>query len=420
MAVKGIRYLPNFDYLRIQTDILNIKTRSHTMDQYTDVDDCYYHRLSNLKTQYLDTYQLTDILNHHNTDFSLLHINSRSVKRNGNRANLEMDQLRWSFSIIAVTETWTSEENQSTVFFPGYKTCLKSRKNEAYRGVGLFLNEMLISNFEIVSYPVDELIMETLFVNITLGNRSLIVGVLYRPPNTELSIFNSAFDNLLMRLSAEKKPCYLLGDFDINLLKVAKHRGSDEFLNLLYSHSFYPLIDKPRRITPETATLIDNIFTNARPSSVLSASIWLTDISDHLPVCCQLDIKLHRPKSISVNKAKRSITEESLLHFKDKLGLIDWNVSSSNLDVNILYDNFSSKFSETYNLCFPLKKIRASAKAKNDLPWITPAVRKSIKRKNLMYKKFIKDKSGNKSALYDKYKTYRNRLTSILRAAEKS
>lgn len=178
MAVKGIQYLPNFDYLRIQTDILNIKTRSHTMDQHTDVDDCYYHRLSNLKTQYLDTYQLTDILNHHNTDFSLLNINSRSLKRNGNRANLEMDQLRWSFSIIAVTETWTSEEDQSTVFFPGYKTCLKSRKNEAYGGVGLFLNEMLISNFEIVSYPVDELIMETLFVNITyLSTSHWVIGL---------------------------------------------------------------------------------------------------------------------------------------------------------------------------------------------------------------------------------------------------
>src|SRR6218665_165769 len=78
---------------------------------------------------------------------------------------------------------------------------LYEMKNEAYGGVGLFLNEMLISSFEIVSFPVDELIMETLFVNISLGNRSLIVGVLYRPPNTDLHIFNSAFDNLLMRLA---------------------------------------------------------------------------------------------------------------------------------------------------------------------------------------------------------------------------
>src|SRR6218665_3350666 len=180
---------------------------------------------------------------------------------------------------------------------------------------------MLISSFEIVSYPVDELIMGTLFVNITLGNRFLIVGVLYRTPSTDLFIFNSAFDNLLTRLSAEKKPCYLLCDFNINLLKVANHRGSDEFLNLLYSHSFYPLIDKPSPITPETATLIDNIFTNARPSSVLSASIWLTDISDHLPVCCQLCVKLDKPISQPKHTFKRSITEESLSKFKDLLTL---------------------------------------------------------------------------------------------------
>src|SRR6218665_1930607 len=116
MAVKGIRYLPNFDYLRIQSSIYIVNTTSHSMDQHTDVDDCYYHRLSNLKIQYLDNYQLTDILNHHNADLSLLHINSRSLKRNGSRANLEMDQLRWSFPIIAVTETWTLMRRTRALF----------------------------------------------------------------------------------------------------------------------------------------------------------------------------------------------------------------------------------------------------------------------------------------------------------------
>ena len=36
-----------------------------------------------------------------------------------------------------------------------------------------------------------------------------------------------------------------------------------------------------------------------------------------------------------------------------------------------------------------------------------------------MYTKFLNDKSGNKRALHDKYKNYRNRLTSLLKAAEK-
>ena len=36
-----------------------------------------------------------------------------------------------------------------------------------------------------------------------------------------------------------------------------------------------------------------------------------------------------------------------------------------------------------------------------------------------MYKQFLKDHSVNKSTLHDKYKNYRNMLTSLLRAAEK-
>ena len=58
-----------------------------------------------------------------------------------------------------------------------------------------------------------EQIMETLLVNnISLGNRSLIVGVLYRPQMLTYPIFNPGFDNLLMRLTAEEKPviCWVI------------------------------------------------------------------------------------------------------------------------------------------------------------------------------------------------------------------
>src|SRR6218665_369035 len=36
-----------------------------------------------------------------------------------------------------------------------------------------------------------------------------------------------------------------------------------------------------------------------------------------------------------------------------------------------------------------------------------------------MYRKFLKEKNGNKTILFNKYKNYRNKLTAILRAAEK-
>src|SRR6218665_3525189 len=121
--------------------------------------------------------------------------------------------------------------------------------------------------------------------------------------------------------------------------------------------SFFPSIDKPTRVTTDTATLIDNIFTNAHPSSIHSASIWITDISDHLPVCCQLRVELDKPVSLPKPTFKRSITEESLSKFKDLLTLTDWNLGISNPDVNSLYDDFLNKFFYLYNLYFPLNKI---------------------------------------------------------------
>ena len=54
---------------------------------------------------------------------------------------------------------------------------------------------------------------------------------------------------------------------------------------MMYSFSYVPLINRPTRITKNSASLIDNIFTNNY--NVLDKSmqaILITDISDHLPI----------------------------------------------------------------------------------------------------------------------------------------
>ena len=40
------------------------------------------------------------------------------------------------------------------------------------------------------------------------------------------------------------------------------HDLTGQFLDTIFSRSFVPLITRPTRITSNTATLIDNIFTN--------------------------------------------------------------------------------------------------------------------------------------------------------------
>ena len=93
----------------------------------------------------------------------------------------------------------------------------------------------------------------------------------------------SKVSELLAKISKEPKSCYLLGDFNFDLLKYQQHSSTSKFLDCMFSHSFLPLISQPTRITSHTATLIDKIFTNHLPHAAING-IFFADISDHLPI----------------------------------------------------------------------------------------------------------------------------------------
>ena len=50
-----------------------------------------------------------------------------------------------------------------------------------------------------------------------------------------------------------------MGDCNINLMNYENHTLTSDFVDLLRSHSFISLTNRPTRITSTTATLIDNI-----------------------------------------------------------------------------------------------------------------------------------------------------------------
>lgn len=64
--------------------------------------------------------------------------------------------------------------------------------------------------------------------------RNVIVGCIYRPPNAELDCFNDLLTAPLDIINKEGKLCYLLGDFNINLLSTENHSPALNFLNVLY------------------------------------------------------------------------------------------------------------------------------------------------------------------------------------------
>ena len=64
---------------------------------------------------------------------------------------------------------------------------------------------------------------------------------------------------ILRNIELQNKRCFLMGDFNIDLLNTEVNQHANDFLNNMLSSSFYPLISRPTRITCNSATLIDNI-----------------------------------------------------------------------------------------------------------------------------------------------------------------
>ena len=81
-------------------------------------------------------------------------------------------------------------------------------------------------------------VAESIFIEIDKEvfkrGKNIIIGVTYRPPNSDLSNFNTSVSLLLSELIHENKLCYIMGDYNINLLNYENHQDTSEFIDQLH------------------------------------------------------------------------------------------------------------------------------------------------------------------------------------------
>ena len=84
--------------------------------------------------------------------------------------------------------------------------------------------------------------LESNFVEIINPKKpNIIVGCIYRHPCMDLNEFNDSFLNTLLdKISKENKSIFLLGDFNIDLLKYDHYNATNEFLDSLSTNMFLP------------------------------------------------------------------------------------------------------------------------------------------------------------------------------------
>ena len=116
-------------------------------------------------------------------------------------------------------------------------------------------------------------------------NKIVTCGVIYRSPQTNSELFSEFTDNLsstLSKLNINNSNCYIMGDFNIDLL-ACESQYTETYTDIMFDNNFYPLINKPTRVTTTRCSAIDHVWTNITGARIRSA-ILTHEIADHLPI----------------------------------------------------------------------------------------------------------------------------------------
>ena len=231
--------------------------------------------------------------------------------------------------------------------------------------------------------------------------KDVICGIIYRQHNSPEG-FQQYFDETCEKYAVQGKPVYIMGDFNIDLLKAETSNFSHDFLLSLQSYYLLPTIDKPTRVHNYSATLIDNILITKPQQCIISGNI-ISDLSDHFSQFCFSNFDIDREKPI--RSKIRDNSEFSSEEFNNDLSQVDWGmiITNSKHDIDKLFSSFYNKINKVVNKHAPLKTVSRQRAKLLEKPWITNGMKKSIKIKNrLMF-------SGNK------YKYYRNKILNFTR-----
>lgn len=351
------------------------------------LDLCNESDIPEFPCSYKSPDKLKNVLtNYKKGAFSLLTFNVRSCRKNFGCFLSFLSNLMFRFSIVVLIETWLSSSADCGFDIDGYKHVSVHRNNFG-GGMKIYYDEQ---------YNV-EVINELTFINncmevltmylIGLDFRYIICSV-YRSPCADPHTFNEQFfNNVLNKFPIDAK-VLITGDFNLNLFNPLKNTFIDVFTASMLSCGFFPVITLPAKINDGNSvtpySLIDQLWVNFKDGSEHESGVALFPLTDHFPI-----YYMFKGNCRGIHKVieSRQITANTISTFISSMSRIDFTPVLNCDDVNIAVGLFWEKLWKMYNSSFPIKRKKVKSNLIN-APWITPEIKKCIKKKYRLFNYF--------------------------------
>ena len=266
--------------------------------------------------------------NPHTNTITVAHLNIRSLLP---KIDILSDSCarfssQQASTILTLSETWLSEEiSDASVAIEGYSIHRKDRTSHG-GGVAAYVPSHLKIRRRI-DLEVSE--VEVLWLELRFRLRRVLLGVVYRSPSN--TNFLTSFEYITSRAASESnKSILLLGDFNCDVS--APSSPLTKQLNVIMEElQLTQLVSSPTRITANSSTIIDLIFSSERNLATSVASTPC-DLSDHHIVSCQVNIKASRPIPSFVYS--RSLNDYDIDSLCQDMQSCPWHVAEIFDDIN--------------------------------------------------------------------------------------
>ena len=356
--------------------------------------------------RYYDPNSFTEQNNTDSGNFFIYHQNIRSFNKNSDEVFLYIDKkLQIAPDVLVFSETWFNLYDITLI--EGYSDFHTVRENRRGGGVSIYVkNNYPSKQLKNLSFINEFIEICGVEINLSPQTKVVILG-LYRPPNASILEFNIKV-NECMNIFSQSTHVYFVGDFNIDLMN-PDDLGSD-FINTCHLNSYSPLITSPTRITTDSATLIDHIWTNQLYDCFSGILDCLA--TDHYPVFTKIKINLQLNQT--VRKKFRDHSEVNINKLLDEINNGILNTNTDVNDINLETEFFSNKLYELYNKCCPIKEKNISFK-RLQKPWITDELLDRINIKHFLFKQM-----KNNLIPFHVYNDYKNSFSNLLKQTKRN
>ncbi|OWF35649.1 hypothetical protein KP79_PYT26075 [Mizuhopecten yessoensis] len=317
---------------------------------------------------FYDFYQSSDkLVQNLHPGLRFAHLNVRGLLNKLNHIRILLKNQ--TFDILAITESHLDGSiEDEEVSVSGYNIC---RKDGNGRGGGdlTYVRELFSSTAETC-----EINLELLPVTLRPNNSSPIicVTVVYRPQGELVDWY----DSILKKLSTEINNLVLLGDFIVDELK------SSRLKDLMISHDLHQQITTPTRVTKDSRTLIDHIYTSNSIGHVESGVIPFGCSDQHLVYA----IRNLRGGSLKCHKTiqYRKFKDVNLENLSADMQQVPWSSFEAFVDIDDVWAAFKDLFLGVIDKHAPLCEKRVKS---NSAPWINDDVLNEIHNREYLHDK---------------------------------